>query len=752
MLQTAIFYKLSLSLLLVFTLTKLFLFYVENWSSHCFRIAMTSVGTFLFDSLKPESKIDNWIRLADSHVIELVLGKVDIGQGISTALAQIAAEELDVHISQIRTVAASTAHSANEGVTSGSFSVQKSGHAIRYASATLRAAAINWFASEWQVEPQSISVRGGRFYSSQSAKAGDYWSLPARICLNLPVDHEAVVKASSGHTVVGTSTPRLDLPAKVFGEFRFIQDMTFPDLLHGRVIRAPNRFALVRRTCSLQEFQQRHPEAQLVSDGSFIGVLSAREEQAVAAAAFVAERTEWDLPPALPAQAALSEFLRTAPHLTTTAARHGGDIDSGTLQHSATYSRPFLAHASIGPSCALARWTDAGLEIWCHSQGIFNLRDGIASFIDRVHPARAALPLAVHHVEGAGCYGHNPADDVAFDAVLLARASKGRPVRVLWTRADELSCGPFGPAQLVEIGASLTKDGSIASWHQEHWANGYTARPGRHGKDVLSFLSAGQLKEPFEVPVSFDPPLTIGGGSDRNAQPQYDVPDMSVLSHRLLEMPLRTSALRALGGHPNVFAIESFMDELAEHSGQDPVSFRLRHLPDERARNVIELAIAGAPWWGQPKAEGEGHGIGYARYKSTGAWCAVVVCVLAEAEIRVLKVSAAVDVGLVVNPDGVRNQIEGGIIQSCSWTLKEAVHFTSSEVTTRSWDAYPILTFSEAPAVTVAIADRQTEPSLGAGEASVGPAAAAIGNAVYDALGVRVRDMPITQERVLTLL
>jgi CO/xanthine dehydrogenase Mo-binding subunit len=340
---------------------------------------------------------------------------------------------------------------------------------------------------------------------------------------------------------------------------------------------------------------------------------------------------------------------------------------------------------------------------------------------------------------------------VAFDVALLARHAQGRPLRLLWSRAAELSCGPSGSAHLVKIEADLADDGSIHNWTQTIWSNGYTSRPGRSAPGNLAFVAAAELAHPFVTPVSLDPPMSAGGGGDRNAIPLYDLPDYKVIYNRLLEMPIRTSAIRALGGYANVWAIESFMDELALSLKQDPVAFRLRHLSDPRAIAVIQKAIHQAPWWHDRShdAEGVGRGFAYARYKKTGAWCAVAVRILAGTSVRVTDISVAADVGLVINPDGVKSQLEGGAVQSCSWTLKEELKFSNEAITTRNWEDYPILMFSEVPAVTVSLIHQPNEPSVGAGEATQGPTAAAIGNAVFDALGVRIKQLPITMDRIL---
>jgi CO/xanthine dehydrogenase Mo-binding subunit len=370
------------------------------------------------------------------------------------------------------------------------------------------------------------------------------------------------------------------------------------------------------------------------------------------------------------------------------------------------------------------------LEVWSHTQGIFNLRKEIALVL-RMPEEK----VVVQHAEGAGCYGHNGADDVALDAALLARLSPGLPVRLQWTREDEFAWEPYGPAMLMALEASLDGEGQIVSWRHDLWSNGHTHRPGRAGQPVL--VAAGELAQPFERGPAVDPPLPAGG-AQRNAVPGYDFPDHKVTFHYVREAPVHGSSLRSLGAFGNVFAIESFMDELA---GGDPVGFRLKHLKDPRGRAVLEEAVRKAGVFN--KTEGRGRGVAYARYKNVGAYCAVVAEVEASgAELRVARLVAAVDVGLPVNPDGVVNQIEGGCVQATSWALKE-----EWKPGTVSWEEYPILRFSEAPPVEVHLLKNQNA-SLGAGECTMGPTVAAIANALHDALGVRVRELPLTASNI----
>jgi CO/xanthine dehydrogenase Mo-binding subunit len=408
------------------------------------------------------------------------------------------------------------------------------------------------------------------------------------------------------------------------------------------------------------------------------------------------------------------------------------------------YTRPYIAHASIAPSCAIAQWTGDRVHVWTHSQGVYLLRADMALVLK--------IPvenITVEHLEGAGCYGHNAADDVALDAVLLARAAGDKPVRVQWSRADEMTHGPFGAAMAIEIEADLDAQNEIVAWRHSIWSNGHAARPGRGTKPTL--LAGYELADPFPRPVSGNPLQANGGGADRNSVPLYDFPSWKVESHRLLTMPVRTSALRTLGAQGNVFAIESFLDEIAAERGEDPVAFRLRHLMDERAKDVIRAAAKLANW--KPdKKPGIGYGVGYSRYKNTGAYCAAVAEIEGDADIRVKKLWLAADVGEAINPDGVVNQVEGGAIQATSWVLKERVRFDRSRITSTSWTDYPILKFSETPQVEVELIQRSEIDPVGAGEAAHSPVTAAIANAVFDCLGVRVRNLPITRDSLIAAM
>ena len=618
---------------------------------------------------KPE-KLPQRVTIDADGTVSIAVGKVELGQGISTALAQIAAEELGVPLEKIKVLPPSTAYSPDEGVTSGSLSIQDGGKALRQACAELRGRA---------------------------------------------------EKPASEYRIVGSNAPRLDLPGKFAGRASYLQDMTLPGMLHARVLRPPRPFT---ELVSIPD----HPG--LVRDGNFAAVLAEREEDAIEAAARLRAKARWSDGPAMPQD--IYAWLKA--HVAESKVqKENADAAAkarGVKHFKAEYRKPFICHASIGPSCALAWLRGDRLDVWSHSQGIFNLRKEIALVL-RMPEEK----VVVQHAEGAGCYGHNGADDVALDAALIARLSKGRPVRLQWTREDEFAWEPYGPAMVMALEASLDGEGSIVSWRHDLWSNGHTHRPGRGNQPVLT--AAAEIAQPFERGPAVDPPLPAGG-AQRNAIQGYEFPDFKVTQHYVREAPVHGSSLRSLGAFGNVFAIESFMDELA---GGDPVGFRLKHLKDPRGRAVLEEAVRKAGPF--KKQEGKGRGIAYARYKNVGAYCAVVAEVEAGgAELKVTRLVAAVDVGLAVNPDGVVNQIEGGCVQATSWTLKE-----QWKPGTVSWEEYPILRFSDAPAVEVSVL-KNSFPSLGAGECTMGPTVAAIANALHDALGVRVRELPLTAENI----
>jgi CO/xanthine dehydrogenase Mo-binding subunit len=691
------------------------------------------------DSLAANPVLARWLDFSRDGQVTIRSGKVEYGQGIWTALAQVAAEELQVTLDRVRVAPVSTSTSPNEGFTAGSRSVQDSGSALRQACALARDLLLAAAAARLEVSPDTLTVADGQILAAGRPSGLSYWSLASPGLLERAADHLVPGRPPGEWTVAGRSAPRLDIPDKVTGRPRYLHDLVLPDMAYGRVVRPPSAAA---------ELDDRPdpglgPEISLVRDGSFLGVVAETDRAALRAARRVARAARWRETPSLPDQRDLRGFLLGAPSETLTVLDRADPGAAGTAARTLNgeFTRPYIAHASIAPSCAIARWDGDSVTVWSHSQGIFALRAAIAAGL-----GLETGQVTVNHAEGAGAYGHNGADDVALDAVLLARAVPGRPVRVLLTREDEMCWTPLGSAMLARLSAGLDAGGRIVTWRQDVWSGGFIGRPGSGGEPrllALSHLAGGR-----PMPPAPDGPPTGAMGATRNAVPGYDLPDLHVTRHRLLDMPVRTSSLRSLGAHLNVFAIESFMDELAAAAGTDPVEFRLAHLADPRARQVLTEAAGMAGWPGRDRRDGIGYGTAVARYKGGAGYCACVAEAEADTDIRLRRLWLAVDVGRVINPDGVINQVEGGAVQSASWTLREQVRFDRNRITSATWETYPILRFTEVPEVMVRIVDAPAEPETGAGELAQGPVAGAIGNAVADAVGVRVRDLPLTREQV----
>src|SRR5215813_6740992 len=478
-------------------------------------------------SLARNVRLDRWVAVRPDGVIEIRTGKVEIGQGIISTLAQIAAEELDVDYTRIRMIPADTGRSPNEGVTAGSRSTVESGSALRQACAEVRRAFLDAAALRLGVGIDELFVRDGTIHRRASNESATYWELSGTVDLARDADGRAAPKRADQLTLVGKSLPRIELPG----------------MLHGRVLRPPSYRA------TLQAFDSRHVEAMpgvrvVARNGRFIGVVAEREEQAVAAVAALVKCVRWNEAADLPDVDELAAYLRSLPAKLMVLSEKGTPLEAGAQNLSATYSRPFLAHASVGPSCAVARWQGGAIEIWSQSQSIYPTRKDIATTL-----GIAADAITVHHMQGAGCYGHNGADDAALDAVLLARVVEGHPVRLQWSHEDELAWSPYGPAMVVAMSGAIDRSGRMLDWRHEMWSNPHIARPGL--QESPSLLAAWHLDPPFAQPPGID---ALPGGkpaSQRNAVPIYDFHNQRVVHHVLDRLPVRTGTLRAIGGFIN---------------------------------------------------------------------------------------------------------------------------------------------------------------------------------------------------------
>ncbi len=694
--------------------------------------------------LEREPELDRWIAFNEDGTVTVCTGKAEIGQGIRTAIAMIAAEELDVSLDRIRVQTADTARTPNEFITAGSMSVEDSGSAVRVAGATARAYLLTLAAEVLGVNPATLSVEDGSVTSTDTNEQTDFWTLQGGHPFGISIRETPALKAAQDYRIVGHRQHRLDIPDKVQGNVAFVHDMILPHMRYGRLVKPPVPHArLLEAPTSLSM-----SGVDVIRDGSFLAVIADREEDAAAAAAKLAASARWDAIPLSPLPAEVPAYLRknvsaslpvrdgkpeeedaTPPPVPADAAR--------TL--TASYYRPYQMHGAMGPSAAIAQFMNGVLTVFSHSQGVEILKLALADALeldeDQIH---------VIHAEGAGCYGHNGADDVALDAALLAMAAEPDPVRAQWTRADEHGFEPYAPAAVLDLQASLDADGRIIDWRHESFSFSHNGRP-RPTPGFSNLQSSWWRAEP-RAPAPRVPARFPEVGIHRNLEPIYGFAQKHLMKHLVAESPLRTSSLRSLGAFANVFAIESFMDELAHAAGQDPFEFRLAHLSDPRARTVLTTLRDHAP----SLSDGTGRGIALARYKNRQTWCAILVDarVTDDAQIRLEQALITADAGLVIDPDGIVNQLEGGFIQAASWTLKEAVDWDAEGITTRDWESYPILRFSEVPDIETVLVDRPLERSLGAGEASTGPTPAAIANAVFAATGLRLRTLPFTPDRV----
>ena len=693
--------------------------------------------------LNDNPHLDRWVAFPSPGKVTVLTGRVELGQGVLTAMAQIAADELDVAMDRITIRSGDTEKAPNEGYTAGSQSIQFGGVALRQACADVRALFLDQAAKILGCKTGELSICDGRIFRDGTSTGQDYWTLSGAVDLSVKATGGGERKSVADLRNIGTSTARVDLPGKIFGESAFIHDMHLDGMVHARVVRQPNRGAAIGSIDENAIRRAAKGPIEFVRNGNFVAIIGDNETAVEAAGAAAVDHVTWqNVEAPTPTQQEASWLLQRP-----VVERVFGAPDARNPQNKerfeATYTRGYIAHASISPSCGLAIYRDGTLTVWTHCQGVYPLRAALAKVL-KLEPSS----IVVHHVQGSGCYGHNGADDAAADAAIIAMQKPGQPIRVRWRREEEFIYEPKTPAMIVKVHALLDDGGKPVDWTQEIWSPTHNQRPGAGG----NLLGALALPDPPPEPPPNDVPEANGGGATRNAEPLYNIPAKRILHHLVTEAPVRTSALRGLGAMPNVFALECCIDELAERAGQDPVAYRLSITADARARAVIEKVAAMAKWnAGAPVGSGRGRGIAFARYKNRAAYSAVVVELSVDEDIRLHHVWCATDAGLVINPDGVINQLEGGILQSASWVLKEQVRFDNG-VTSFDWETYPVLKFSEVPEIEIDLINTKDEVPLGVGEVTAGPTAAAIGNAVSHALGARIRDLPLTRERIMAAL
>ncbi|MEZ4512478.1 MAG: molybdopterin cofactor-binding domain-containing protein [Chloroflexota bacterium] len=712
----------------------------------------TPAAAGLPPSIAQTPDLDGWIRINADETVTIFSGKVEIGQGIKTAVSQIAAEELDVALSRICIISGDTGQVPDEGLTAGSMSVEVSGRALRVAAAEARHWLLTLAFEELEASDlTNLQINDGVITDPATGRQTSYWKLMGGKRFGRTISGTIPPKDPAAYTLIGQPAPRADLLPKLTGVPSYVHDLELPGMVHGRVVRPPSygaRLVAVEETA----VSQLPGVLAVIRDGNFLAVIAEREEQAIWASEALRANATWHDHAPLPTPDTLYDHLLNQPAESVLIKDGTAVTDpippavaSPTLQ--ASYYRPYQMHGSLGPSAAVAQWQDGQLTVWSHTQGPFILQAALAEAL-----ALSPQQVRVIHTEGAGTYGHNGADDAAMDGALLALALPGRPVLLKWMRDDEHSWEPYGPAMVVKLAATLS-DGHITGWNHDVWSYPHMGRPRPMG-DSSGLVAAWHRKRPFPR----TPPRLIMGnhaGSYRNADPLYDFAHKRVVAHHVPNSPLRTSSLRSLGAYANIFAIESFMDELAHAASVDPVAFRLAHLADQRAKTVIEAAAHKAGWANYQASDGRGLGIAFAQYKNRQCYAAIAVEVAVNREtgaIKLLRAIIAADAGQIVNPDGMSNQLEGGFVQASSWTLAEAVDFAPDGIRSRDWDNYPVLRFDNVPTIETVLINRPHLPFLGVGEATQNPTPAAIANAVFAAVGVRLREIPFTPARVLAAL
>jgi CO/xanthine dehydrogenase Mo-binding subunit len=695
--------------------------------------------------LKKAPYLDSWIRIGSDGKVTVFTGKSELGQGIKTALRQVAAEELSVKFEEVDLITSDTAQTPNEGFTSGSQSMSDGGTAILHAAAQVRELLIGFAATKLGVEADTLKAEGGKIVAADGRSVG-YGDLVAGDVLHVQAEPQSKRKDPNTFSIVGRPIARIDIPAKVTGGEAYVQDMRMPGMVHARIIVPPSPKATISAV-DAAKVEKLPGVLKVYRDGNFLAVIAEREYQAVVAMNALAAATTWVENETLPDSKAIYDYLKSLPSKNDVVLNRAAAVPSGGKTLSATFKRPYQMHGSIGPSCAIALFKDDALTVWSHGQGMFPLQASVAELLRMPKEKVRCI-----HVEGSGCYGHNGADDAGADAALLAVAFSGRPVRLQWMRDQEHTWEPYGPAMVSEIHGTLDATGNVIDFSYDVWSNTHSTRPESAGNTMAGWL----VSQPFAQPAPQPIPQPAGGG-DRNAIPLYKFPSAKVTHHFIPQMPVRVSALRALGAYMNVFSIESFMDELAAAANADPIEFRLKHLDDQRAKDVIQTVVDRFGWkdW-RKTGPYHGRGFAFAKYKNLAAYVAVALDLEVDREsgrIRLGRAVAADDSGQAVNPDGIKNQVEGAILQAASWTLHEQVAFDHTRIKSRDWATYPILRFEDVfRSVEVHVVDRPGQPYLGTGEGGQGPTAAAIANAVTHAIGRRIRELPFTSERVKAAL
>jgi CO/xanthine dehydrogenase Mo-binding subunit len=690
------------------------------------------------------TSVDTFLAIDSASMVTVYSGKVDLGTGVQTALAQIVAEELDVPFRNVKIVQGDTALTPDQGPTFGSLSIQIGGVQIRNAAAMARNALLELAATRLGIKPDELTIADG--VVSGGGRQVSYGELIAGKTFSLTLDHQKppATKDAKTFKVVGTSVPRVDIPDKVTGKFTYMQDFRVPGMLHGRVVR-PSAIGAQLQSVDEKSIEGIPGNVRIVREGNFLGVVADNEWAAIKASQQI--KATWSAWEGLPDQAKVFEYVRASKVAQDEVTADVGNVaeamgKEGLKKINATYEFAIHTHGSIGPSCAIAEFKDGKLTSWSASQATHNLRKQLAKMM--------GLPLEnvrCLYVEGSGCYGRNGHEDAAADAALLAKVT-GRPVRVQWSRADEHGWDPKGPPTLVDLRAAIDASGTVTAWDSEFFIPQQT--PNTFLVPLVAATLSGMPADDTIAP----------GNIFHNSNVPYKFANIKAVCHRLETTPFRPSWIRTPGRMQNTFANEGFIDELAAAANADPIDFRLKYVDpaDSRGIEVLNRVAAMAKWDKRPspgKSQAgdvvTGRGVSYCKYELVRTYIAAIAEVEVKrstGEIRATRFYVAHDCGQIINPDGVKSQIEGNVIQTVSRTLKEELKFSRSAVTSLDWASYPILTFPEMPDIVIELIDRPTEKPWGVGEPTTAVVPSAISNAVFDATGVRLRSVPFTPEKV----
>tara|TARA_B100001996_G_scaffold160614_1_gene122486 strand:+ start:1384 stop:3489 length:2106 start_codon:yes stop_codon:yes gene_type:complete len=682
--------------------------------------------------------LKNWLKLSEGKKLIFFTGRVELGQGNTTALLMMIADELDVLPSSIILETARTDLTPNEGITAGSMSITIGGQALRWVASALKMQLLEIASKRLRVHSKDLSIYRGYIFNKGKKTERSVTDFFDGLDLTSKIVDDAKPKTFGERRKSFRDINRIDLESRLFGA-PFIQDLKFDDMVYGASVHPPSTHSYLVNL-DLEMLKGRPGVIKVVRNGSFVGIIASTFFHAKNAASWARNNGKWESNIKEPFN--LFESLKNLDSEPETVIESRDVNKNSGTWFEITASRPFIYHGSIGPATAVAKAEKDKITIFTHSQGVFQLRQAIAKVLNT-----AEEKICVIHKPGSGCYGHNGADDVAFDAVLMAKSVPGRFIKVVWSRFDEFHSSPMGASMVTKSRALLSSNNRLVAFDVELNSTPHTNRP---SANFPNLRAAGYLANPISPSRTPDVPVERGGGADRNAIPSYEVGGVRVRKRIIYDTPYRTSALRSLGAYCNVIANEALLDSIAKQIEVEPIAFRLDHTTDPRAREILErLDYETKKDRALSNEEGIGWGIGFARYKGSGGYCAVMVKVHVGENVSVTDAISVSDVGEAVSSDGVKNQVEGGIIQSISWTLKECVPVDGFSATAESWTDYPILKFSEIPNLRTILIDRPEEKPLGAGEISQGPTGAAIVNAVADAIGCHVTNLPITRDAII---